>query len=80
MKPIWDSEKPGFLLANRRMGSKHPSGWPWITCLILLISSLGLHAADSERFLDRLSSETRDDKLIITVHFMQTLQYLSRTG
>lgn len=47
--------------------------------LLLLLAAQNLYAAGSERFLERLSSETRDGNMVITVHFMQTLQYLSHT-
>lgn len=50
-----------------------------ITFFLLLTGSQWLHAAGSERFLERLSSETQGDRLVVTVHFMQTLQYLSHT-
>lgn len=79
MKSARDNATPGFPAMNRKAGSKPGSGFLYIMLFLLLTSSLGAYGADSERFLERLSSETRDNKLIVTVHFMQTLQYLSHT-
>lgn len=51
-------------------------GWLW---LALLIFSGPTQAIGTERFLERLSSETRDGRLVVSIHFIQRLQYLSHT-
>ncbi len=63
--------KPVDLILPNRLG--------WLLVLLLLGWVQGVQALGSERFLERLSSETRDGRLVVTVHFIQRLQYLSHS-
>ena len=51
----------------------------WCLILVLLAIAQLAQAVGSDRFLERLSTETRNDKLVVRVHFTQRLQYLSHT-
>lgn len=50
----------------------------FMMALMLFCVALAVQAATSERFLERLSSESRDDgTLVVTVHLVERMQYLS---
>lgn len=51
----------------------------WLLCLLLFGLAQGAGAVGTERFLERLSSETRDGRLVISLHFIQRLQYISHS-
>mgnify|MGYP001821807324 CR=1 FL=1 len=52
-------------------------------CWLVLLALFGLahkvQAAGTERFLERVSSEIRNGRLVVSVHFIQRMQYLSRS-
>ncbi|MGB5450897.1 MAG: tetratricopeptide repeat protein [Sedimenticolaceae bacterium] len=51
----------------------------WLFCLLLFGLAQGAGAVGTERFLERLSSETRDGRLVVSVHFIQRVQYISHS-
>ena len=51
----------------------------WLLFLLLFGLAQGVWAIGTERFLERLSSETRDGRLIVSVHFIRRVQYLSHS-
>ena len=51
----------------------------WLSYLLLFVLAQGAGAIGTERFLERLSSEIRDGRLVVSVHFIQRLQYLSHS-
>ena len=79
MKSVGNKVKQALRSIRPGAGSHRGGKLAWIAFPVLLLCSLNAHAVSSERFLDRLSSETKDDRLFVTIHFMQTLQYLSHT-
>jgi hypothetical protein len=63
--------KPVHLISPKRL--------VWLLVFMLLGWVQGVQALGSERFLERLSSEIRDGRLVVTVHFIQRLEYLSHS-
>ena len=63
-------------MKNRRI--IYPSIGRLLALLVLVLTLIG-QAAGADRFLERVSSETRDGRLVVTVHFTQRLEYLSHS-
>ena len=51
----------------------------WLLGLLLYGLAQAAGAIGTERFLERLSSETRDGRLVVSLHFIRRVQYLSHT-